>query len=802
MIITRNWLEKYIDLKGIANSQISVALNSLGFEVEEEKNYDNLNDELVLGHVGFCEKLQGTALSTTFVDTGTELPHLILCGAGNVAEGQFVITALPGMKIANGLTINKREIQGKTSEGMICSLEEIGLGKEFQTEEELDGIYEIHSKDDLYKLSGTPILKTIGFLDYTWEVDLTLNRSDALSAFQIGKEIANYFKRDFNLNLETGLKESSQKTKFDVKISESIRDDIKMVAHTLIETKKIYSLKSENLFLYSNDELMMKFSGIKKENSFFEDVANLIGFESGQPAIILDAKKITKSLEIVNLGNENDPEIVIKHDGKLVSILGKGIESDFLPTEKSEQLVIFYLNINPILMRRQQKKLNLSNCALQRYMKPMSLNLVNLAWEVTISWFHKYDFVESFEGLTFIKTEATDPKTILLPSKRIREYLGFGLNLSRLRKLFAHLDFEINLIGEKNNIFEFICDKNRLDLNFEADIIEEIARLYGYDNIKPIAPVIPMTQKPKDLERNIQGKVSNYLIGAGFTNIKTYSLIKEEDAINWDLFKINKPIKLMSPISKNHEVYRQTLIKSFIDTIEFNSSKGNKNTKFYEIADLYNLDKIRQRHLTISTTGDFIDDKVNKTKIPGSFEYLKSICENVLRVMNVDLEEIDFLLNEESLSEMHPYINAKIMYKNEIIGFLFKLNPRKEQALKVSSAFILEMNLTRIKLMSKKNIELKSISKFQKTSRDVSFEIDSDITLGQHIKQICASVDHLIAYKIIDVYQDEGLKNKNAKAIAMNFTFNSLEKQLSDQDVAEEFNKILKNIENLGYKVR
>ncbi|AHI54012.1 phenylalanyl-tRNA synthetase subunit beta [Spiroplasma sabaudiense Ar-1343] len=802
MIITRNWLEKYIDLKGIQNSQISIALNSLGFEVEEENDYSKLNDDLVLGHIGFCEKIQGTHLNSTFVDTGTELPHLILCGAGNVAEGQFVITALPGMKIANGLTINKREIQGKTSEGMICSLEEIGLKKELQTPKELDGIYEIHAKEDLYKLSGSPILKTIGFLDYTWEVDLTLNRSDALSAFQIGKEIANYFKRDFNLGFNDQLEAKTFKHNIDVKISQELSEDINMIAYTAVETKKIYSLKDENLFLYSSDELIAKFSGIKKEENFFEDIANLIAFESGQPVVILDANKVTENLTIVNSGTSKDPQVEIKMGDKLVSVLGKGIEKDFLPKERSKELIILYFNINPILMRRQQKKLNMSNCALQRYMKPMSLNIINQAWETTINWLLKYDFIESFQPLKFIKQTQQETQKILLPAKRIREYLGFSLNLKRLQKLFSHLDFEIKITGEKNNIFEFTCDPKRLDLNFEADIIEEIARLFGYDNIKPIAPSIVMTGKAKDLSRTVQSKIGNYLIGAGFTNIKTYSLIKEEDAKKWDLFKIDYPIQLMSPISKNHEFYRQSLFKSFIDVIETNSNKGNKNTKFYEIADVYNLQNVRQRHLALSLTGDFIDDKISKIKIPGSFDYLKSVTENILKVMNVNLEQVSFEQNETVVNEIHPFISSKIMLNGSLIGFLFKLNPRKEQALKVTSVFLMELNLTQIEKQSQGIIELKPISKFQKTTRDVSFEINADLNLGNYFKKITQNLENLIDYKVIDVYEDEVLKANNAKAIAMNFTFNSFDKQLSDQEVGEEFDKILNNISGLGFKVR
>ncbi|WP_338971370.1 phenylalanine--tRNA ligase subunit beta [Spiroplasma endosymbiont of Panorpa germanica] len=802
MIITRNWLDRYIDLKGIKNEEISVALNSLGFEVEEENDYKGLNDELVLGRVSFCEKMPGTHLSSTFVDTGTDLPHMILCGASNVGEGQFVITALPGMTIANGLTINKREIQGKSSEGMICSLTEIGMKPEFQTEKELDGIYEIHAKEDLYKSSGDSILEQIGFEDYTWEVDLTLNRSDALSALQLAKEVGNYFNRDFNFDFKNNIAQVKKPINIDVQIDTILSDEVKMIAYSAFETKKIYSLDSENLFIYSNDELMMKYSGIKKEDSFFEDLSNLIAFESGQPTIFLDPDKITAPLKITNLGSDKEPKIGLTMDDKVVVILGNNVEKEFQPTEKSLNLVALFLNISPIIMRRQQKLLNKSNCVLQRFMKPMSTNLVIQANEITTALLQKYDFIDTRQELAYIKKPDFDVKKILLPSKRIREYLGFGLNLKRIQKLFSQLDFQITTVGEKNNTFEFICDPNRLDLNFEADIIEEIARLYGYDNIKAVPPTLTMVGKPQNLARNVQSKLANYLIGAGYANVKTYSLTKAEDVSEWDLFKLNNPIKLMSPISKNHEVYRQSLAKSLIDVVELNSSRGNKSTKLYEVADIYNLSGVRQRHLAIAITGDLIDDKVFKTKIAVSFEYLKAICENILTIMNVDLSNVDFIWNSESNNDMHPFINAKICYEQKVIGFLFKLNPKKEQSLKVAGTLILELNLSEIEAISKKVIDLKPISRFQKTSRDVSFEIQDDKNLGSFFKDIIKDVDHLIGFKVIDVYVDEKLQSNQLKAIAMNFTFNSLEKQLSDNEINDEFNKIIANIDNLGLKVR
>ncbi len=802
MYLTRKWLEKLIDLKGVKNEQITVALNSLGFEVDSFKDYSNLNDKLKIAHLGNVAPIEGTHLNFCFVDKGEDLVSPIVCGASNVKEGQYVILAEAGKKLANGITLTNKEIKGKMSEGMLCALPEIGLNPKALSDKEKDWIYPIVTKEDTYSMIGSEnALHEIGFLDAVWEVDLTLNRSDALGAMQLAKEIANYFDKKLeDISKEYKLKINSLKAPVSIKIHKEVDKFVRSAVVQTVKVKDVISIGDKEYKIYSNQDLWLKFNDSKTTHNFWLDLANAIAIETGQPVMFLDPKKLNSQLEIKNNKNsEHEVNLQLLCDKKVISTLGVETNLDFLPTVDSKEILVVYLSLDPIFMRKQQKEFNTSTVDLQRYMKPVSSKLYTLAQNRVMYWLDQYNIYESNSQFEIIKESNEKQTQVSVKLEYIHKLMGIKLSIKEIKALFKVLDFEV--IDNKDEIL-FIIDQFRTDIVHKADIVEEITRIYGYNNVTSIAPKILSDNKSKKLDLRLQKQSENYLLGLGFTNIKTYSLLSNEEVKKWNLFNIENPINLMSPLSKLRETFRLSLSRSIIETAAFNYSKGNKNVKLYEFGDIYNMNNLRQRHLSVLISGDILNQKGYDISIKASYAYIKGICDSIIEAYNIDLNDVSFDLNEDIINEIHPYINAKISLKGKTLGFIYKLNPRFEQSQKLDATFILELNLSEIQNTKNSIIRAQEISKFQKTTRDVSIILKASDKYSEVINKIIKKVNYLVKIELIDIYQDNKMKENNSKSVSISFEFNSASNQLTDQEVQNEWNKVLNNLSKLKIEVR
>ncbi|WP_338984648.1 phenylalanine--tRNA ligase subunit beta [Spiroplasma endosymbiont of Diplazon laetatorius] len=802
MYLTRKWLEKLIDLTGVKNEQITVALNSLGFEVDSFKDYSSLNDKLKIAHVGNVTPMEGTHLSFCFVDKGEDLVSPIVCGASNVQEGQYVILAEAGKKISNGLKLENREIKGKMSEGMLCALTELGLNPKALSDKEKDWIYPIVTKEDTYSMIGNETaLEEIGFLDAVWEVDLTLNRSDALGAMQLAKELANYFDKDINdMTKNYTFKTNSLTSPVSIKIDKEVEKVVRSAAMQMVGIKEVMSIGEKEYKIYSNQDVWLKFNDAKTTHNFWLDLANAIAIETGQPVLFLDPSKLKSQLEIKNNKNaDHSVNLQLTSDGNVISTLGVEVNEEFLPTVDSKEILVVYLSLDPIFMRKQQKEFNTSTVDLQRYMKPVSSKLYTIAQNRVMYWLDQYNIYESNSELEIAKESSEQQAQVSVKLDYIHKLMGVNLTAKEIINLFKALDFEIVENGDE---LLFKVDEFRTDIAHSADIVEEVTRIYGYDNVKSIPPKILSDNKSKKLDLRLQKQNENYLLGLGFTNIKTYSLLSSETVDNWNLFNINNPINLMSPLSKLRETFRLSLSRSIIETAAFNYSKGNKNVKLYEFADIYNMDNLRQRHLSVLISGDVMNQKGYDISIKSSYAYLKGICDSILQTYNIDLNDVSFDVNEKAPNEIHPFINAKITFEGKTLGFIYKLNPKFEQSQKLDSTFVLELNITEVQNTKNSVIRAQDISKFQKTTRDVSFILNSTDKYSQVIKTVVEGVNHLTKVELIDIYQDEKLKETNSKSVSVSFEFNSVENQLTDQEVQNEWDKVLSNLSKLKIEVR
>ncbi|WP_434336017.1 phenylalanine--tRNA ligase subunit beta [Mycoplasma capricolum subsp. capricolum] len=794
MIITRNWLKKYLNLDNISNDQINVALNSLGFEVDNVYDLNSLNSELVLGYVEQSKQIPDTHLKLNKVNIGTKSLQIV-CGASNVDVNQFVVVAPINATIANGLTLTSKKIQNYESQGMICALNEIGINQSVINKEDQLKIYNVFDKNlDLKKYLGKDVKQIIGLDDYLFEIDLTLNRSDCLASFQILKELANYFDLEIKSydNKFNDFKENDLDLK--ITISKKIEEQIKTISYSN------FVLNNHLNKLDSIDDIFLKLNQISSTNNLINDLSLLSTLSTAQTHILIDLDKLKSFNLKLELINHNDKELLcLTSDNQIVNIIGLQTESKFSIDNNSKNVLNIMLNIEPNLMRKQQKLLNTSNINLQRYIKPINPNLFDLANLNLTSLLNSYNLVNKAYKVKVLKQTYKNKTEFEIKISEINDLLGTNLTIDQIKSLFKKLDFKIT---NKNDLLTFNIDPNRIDISSKNDLCEEVARLYSYDNIQEVALSFTSFKKPKNLNLKLENKLTNYLIGLGFNNTKTYSLTTQIDAKHWNLFNISDFINLLSPLSNLRQTYRTSLSKSLIDTAIYNHSINNKELKLFEIADIYNLNQLKQRHLVFLTSHHIYKNSLIHQLVENNFYYNKEILESIFDLYNLDFSQIKYVNNLDVIKEIHPYINATIYYQKQLIGFIYQLNPKFESENKLNKTFVCEINLDVLNELKNKTIEAKTLSKFQSSSRDLTIEISNDLIYQDVLLKAISDVKYITSSKVVDLYLDDKLAKNNTKALTIQFIFNDLDHQLTEAEINTEFEKIISNVKKMKVVIR
>ncbi|AJM71703.1 phenylalanine--tRNA ligase subunit beta [Mycoplasma yeatsii] len=796
MIITRKWLEQFLNLNDISNDQISVALNSLGFEVEQTTDFNNLNSELLVGYVEESVKVPDTHLKSNKIKINKNKTLDIICGAENIDKDQYVIVAPVGSTISNGLTLTEREIRGNLSQGMVCALNEIGIPTSSLTEFESKNIYNINLDNiDLNSRSTQSAKQLINLDDYIWEVDLTLNRSDCLASFQLLKEIANYFNleiNNLNNNFNNFVKNDSKLT---IKVNEDIKDLVKTIAFSEYQLNDLVKLNSK-------DDIWLKLNNTKTSDSIIENLALKTAIQTAQALIVIDKDKLLKNnnLELKEITREDNSKVLaLTVKNELVNIIGLEVEEKFRVDNNTKNIIVLMLNIDTVTMRNQQKILNTSTIALQRYIKPINPNLFELANLTFANELEKYNLIQKATQVVEVKKTFANNTRFNVKLQKINDLLGVNLTVEKIKSLFRTLDF--NVIVEDDNL-TFDIDVNRVDIYSVNDICEEIARLYGYDNIVEQPINFKTIQKAKNIDLKLENKLINYLIGLGFNNTKTYSLENFDSTSHWNLFDIKDLITLEKPLSKLRDTYRTNLSKSLIDVAIYNSVNNNKQLKLFEIADIYAFNNFKQRNLVFLTTSNIYQDNLSDNQINADFYYNKSILGAIFKLYNLDLNKLDYQVNNDVIDEIHPFINATIKYDDQLLGFIYRLNPGWEKSKKIDKTIVVEINLDKLNQVSNKQIQIKELSKFQSSKRDFSIELNNDIKYSDVIKKILDGANYITNVEVIDQYIDEKLEQSNKKSLTIQITFNSLDHQLTEQEINDQSQVIINNLNNLNITIR
>ena len=780
MKLSRKFISEYIDIPNNETiTDIANKMTGVGNEYDScEKLIPCTN--LVIGKVLECTMHPDSDhLHVCKVDIGEEILNIV-CGAPNVREGLKVIVALPGAVLPGG-TIKKGTIRGVESNGMLCSMKELGLENKFLDEKDIEGIHELDEKAPI----GEDPIKYLELDDEVIDFELTSNRGDLLSILGMAYELgAIYDKKVKEIDLSHSDGEGD--------INKELKLNVKTEYCPLFLVRKVKDVVIKESPLFIKNRLIA--SGIRPINNVV-DISNYVMLETGQPLHYYDADRLGDYIG-VRLANDNEElttldgqkrilgsnDIVIENkDGSigLAGVMG-GLSTEV--ENDTKNIVIESAIFDPVLIRKTSKKV-LRSEASNRFEKGLDPNRTYMAMERSLNLLEKYADAKIVKGIIEYNNTSMNDKVIDISYDKINKILGTNLTKEEIKDTIRKLEFNYE---EKDTHLTVVVPSRRTDISISEDLIEEVGRIYGIDNITGRKLNLPVKEGHVN---KINRDIRHLLCNIGLNETLTYSLIKENDVYKYtnDKFEI---VKLLDPMTEERSALRYSLIPSLMSIYEYNNARGNSDIKIFEIGKGYY--KIEDKYsedekLAILLSGNYYEVLGNNKEV--NFYTLKGIMERVLDYLGY--KNRYYLLKEDIPSELHPGQSASIYIDNKKIGILGKVHP----SIKKDNIFILEINLSILKSMKVSKMKYKEISKFPGISKDMAFILDDSITAEEVMKTIKKSGGKLVTnIKVFDLYKGSNLE-KGKKSLAFNLYFDGIDRTLTLEEITPIFEKIISEVE-------
>jgi phenylalanyl-tRNA synthetase beta chain len=781
------WLKDYVDIK-VDLKTFADKMTMSGSKVERVEELGKEIENVVVGKILKIEKHpDADKLVIGQVDVGSEVIQIVT-GASNIKEGDYIPVAMHGSILPGGVKIKKGKLRGIESNGMMCSAEELGIDTDNLPEELLDGIYIL---DREYPL-GKDIKEVLGLNDAVVEFEITNNRPDCLSIIGIAREAAATFgeKLDYPAISYKDNKENI-KDYIDIEVRNAelcTRYAAKVVKNVVIKESPAWMQER------------LKKAGVRAINNIV-DITNFVMLELGQPMHAFDYRKLedkkiivrnAKAGEVIKTLDEIDRNLdesmLVIADGKkptgIAGVMG-GYGSEI--EDDTSILVFESACFNPVNIRLTSKKLGLRTEASSRFEKGIDAELAKLALERACSLIEQLGAGEVVGGIIDIYPSPKKARKLDLRVNRVRDFLGTDISEEMMISYLKPLGFKV----EKNTDLEVYVPTFRDDVEGEADLIEEIARLYGYDNIPSKLMDTTFTQGGIDYRQKIRKLAKDNMAAQGLYEVVTYTFVSP-NVYNKINLKAENPlrnaIKLMNPLGEDQSIMRTTIIPNMLEVISRNYNMKIDEGKFYELSKIYLSEKLpleelaeEKETLTIGMYGkiDFFD--------------LKGVIENLLEELNIDKYRI-LSSNNDS---MHPGRTAELLINNKRVGCLGEIHPEVLDKYDIPvRVYIAELDFEEIIKQSTLEVSYRPLPKYPSVDRDIAVVVAEEITAGQVEEIIKNKGGKLVEeVKLFDIYRGSQIQ-QGYKSMAYSIIYRSDEKTLEEEDISKVHNKIINSLIN------
>jgi len=798
MKISYNWLKQFINTE-LTTEEISQILTAIGLEVESVEKVQTVPgglDGLVIGYVKECvQHPNADRLRITKVDVGEPESLQVVCGAANVTAGQKVIIAMVGTTVypvsGEAFKINKSKIRGEVSEGMICAEDEIGLGNSHE------GIMVLEETAGI----GTPAKAYFNISDdYLFEIGLTPNRADAASHLGVARDLAAYLRKDITMPDVSAFKTDNAELSIPVKVeNESACLRYSSLTLTDVQVKESPDWLKDKL----------KIIGVRPINNIV-DVSNYVLHELGQPLHIFDADEIKGAEVIVKNVAEgtsfktldeverslSSEDLMICNTEEPMCIAGVFGGTKSGVKASTTNIFIESAYFNPVSVRKTSKRHGLKTDASFRFERGTDPEMTIFALKRAALLIKEVAGAKVSSDISDIYPAPLTPFSISVSYKNINRLIGEKIREETIKEIISALG--ISITDETDEGLNLEVPTYKVDVTREVDIIEEILRIYGYNNIAiPSQIRASLTNSVKPDKEVIQNQIADLLSSNGFSEILSNSLTRAAYAQNPDAV-----VKILNPLSSDLDIMRQTLLYSGLEAILRNQNRKSPDLKFYEFGKIYSTTESgfsENTRLSIFITGRNFSQQWNHSNSQASFYNLKASVDAIVKRLNIAGLTQDSLesTNVQQGSQYKKGEQALVVFGNVSKTILKKLDINNE-------VFYADFNWDLVlKSIRKNKIVFKDIPKSPSVRRDLSLLINKDISFNQlQLLALKSERGLLKEINVFDVYEGDKLPD-NKKSYALSFLLQDEEKTLTDKQIDSVMNKLIGIFEKeLGAEVR
>lgn len=783
MKLSLNFLSDFIDIKDIDVKELAEQMTNVGHEYDEISPILS-GTNLVIGEI-VEEKAHPDSdhLHVCKVNVGEEILQIV-CGAPNARKGIKVIVAKVGAKLPE-IEIKKSNIRGIDSEGMMCSLLELGLDSKYASENDKNGIHELNQDAPI----GENPIKYLEFDDTYIDFDLTSNRGDLLSVLGMAYEIGAIYNKRVKLPKSEYVENDKDFTNnFDLNVE--------------TENCKLFLVRRVNDVKISESPNKIKArliaSGIRPINNVV-DISNYVMLEYGQPLHFYDADKINNGLKVRMAENDekiltldsiermlsNEDIIIADKNNKAIGIAGVMGGFDTEVTENTKNIIIEAAIFDNIKVRKTSQKVLRSESS-NRFEKGIDYNRTYKAIERAAELLEKIAEGKVQKGIKIYDNVEKVEKNVEVSFEKVNKLLGSNISDDEMMEIVNRLGFEVE---KNNNIMKINIPSRRLDISIKEDIIEEIGRIYGVNNIESKPIILPIKQGKVDItNREIRKKLATL----GLNETLTHSLVSENEAIRFTRENDKeRTISVIKSIAEDKKYLRQSILTSLLKVYEYNKSYNIDDIRLFEISKAFykeNEELKEEERLGILISGEY-ETGLNKNKI--DFYVLKGLAEEVLEFLGYGAR-YSFEAQKDIPTDFHPGMSAKIIVAGKEVGFMGRIHPE----LKKEEVYLLEINLSKLFNNVPTRTIYKEFSKTPSVKKDISILVDKNITAKEIEKVIKQSGGKILkSVKVFDVYTGKNI-DENKKSMGFNLELVKENDTLTSEEMNETIDKIVKQLEN------
>ncbi|MFQ4154441.1 phenylalanine--tRNA ligase subunit beta [Pediococcus pentosaceus] len=801
MKLSYKWLSKYLELD-LEPKDLAEKIERTAVEVDSVTRLDYKLKKIVVGHtLEVTEHPDSDHLHICQVDVGEEEPIQIVCGAPNIAADQDVIVALHGSRIKDNVKIKRSKMRGVPSNGMICALQEIGYPDNVVPKDYADGIYVFPA--DSHVKPGDSVMEALGMDDDVIDTSVTPNRGDMFGMNGNAHEIAAIL--DQKANFEVLKVQDEQKS------ADTLADQIKVEIDEQ-DVAPVYKLMAiENVKIAPSpfwlQTTLMK-AGIRPINNVV-DVTNYIMLKYGQPLHAYDLDQLKgqtisvapagENVKFTTLDDEKrdlrPEDLVITADGTPIAMAGVmgGMATEV--SDQTQNIVIEAAIFDPIKVRKTARYHNLHSEAAMRFERGIDYSSLDDALNEAASLVADFGQGKVMSGVVVGNDTKLNPESITIALARINKILGTSLTSEEVVAIFDRLGFSTELDATKQT-FKVTVPVRRWDIHIEADLLEEVARIFGYDNLPVTLPTGDPTIGQLTTEQKLMRASRTVMEGLGLTQAMSYGLTtiaKSQQFVKDD----HELVKVDWPMTKDREALRMNLISGLLDDIAYNKARSVENVALYEQGRVFYGNGQAQpeeiEHIAGAITGSMQAKSWNEKEKPVTFFDVKGIVEQYLKNVAV-AGEVSYVADHDRQG-MHPGRTADVLLDGDVIGFIGQIHPTTAEEFKIKETYVFELNLTKIIHAEKKLQHYDVISKYPAITRDIAILVNKEVSNTEVLNVINETKQkNLIKVELFDVYEGKNLE-KGMKSLAYQFTYQDTNDTLQEDAINDEFPKVIKNLE-------